>query len=136
MFLKNKITITNDKGRLSKDEIDRMVQEAEKYRSDDEKQRDRVAAKNTLESYCFNVKQTMDDEKVKPELNTYHYNYNGFFRIPSFFFSSRTKLALMTRRKSWTSAKRSSNGLMSTKWQRRKNLSIIKRNWSRFPTQS
>ena len=55
---------------MSKDEIDRMVQEAEKYRSDDEKQRDRVAAKNTLESYCFNVKQTMDDEKVKPEPET------------------------------------------------------------------
>ena len=50
---------------MSKDEIERMVQEAEKYRVEDEKQRDRVAAKNALESYCFNIKQTMEDEKVK-----------------------------------------------------------------------
>ena len=60
----NKITITNDKGRLTKDEIDRMVQEAETYRGEDEIQRDRVAAKNGLESYCFNIKQTMEDDKV------------------------------------------------------------------------
>src|SRR5690349_24514262 len=61
----NKITITNDKGRLSKDEIERMVQEAEKYSKEDEVQRDRVGAKNGLESYCFNIKQTMEDEKVR-----------------------------------------------------------------------
>jgi L1 cell adhesion molecule like protein len=61
----NKITITNDKGRLSKEEIERMVQEAEKFRNEDEAQRDRVAAKNSLESYCFNIKQTMEDEKVE-----------------------------------------------------------------------
>lgn len=60
----NKITITNDKGRLSKDEIDRMVQEAEKYKADDDAQKERVAAKNALESYAFNMKQTIDDEKV------------------------------------------------------------------------
>ncbi|CAK5088035.1 unnamed protein product [Meloidogyne enterolobii] len=60
----NKITITNDKGRLSKDEIERMVQEAEKYRGEDEIQRDRVSAKNGLQSYCFNIKQTMEDDKV------------------------------------------------------------------------
>ena len=60
----NKITITNDKGRLTKEEIDRMVNEAEKFRSEDEAQRDRIAAKNALESYCFNMKQTMEDEKV------------------------------------------------------------------------
>jgi L1 cell adhesion molecule like protein len=60
----NKITITNDKGRLSKEEIERMVAEAEKFRNEDEAQRDRVAAKNGLESYCFNIKQTMEDEKV------------------------------------------------------------------------
>ena len=60
----NKITITNDKGRLSKDEIERMVEEAEKSRGEDEIQRDRVSAKNGLESYCFNIKQTMEDDKV------------------------------------------------------------------------
>ncbi|VDN53118.1 unnamed protein product [Dracunculus medinensis] len=65
----NKITITNDKGRLSKDEIERMVQEAEKYKADDEAQKDRIAAKNALESYAFNMKQTIDDEKLKDKLS-------------------------------------------------------------------
>ena len=65
----NKITITNDKGRLTKEEIDRMVNEAEKFRSEDEAQRDRIAAKNALESYCFNMKQTMEDEKLKGKIS-------------------------------------------------------------------
>jgi len=64
----NKITITNDKGRLSKEDIERMVNEAEKYKADDEKQKDRVAAKNSLESYCFNMKSTVEDEKVKDKI--------------------------------------------------------------------
>ena len=46
-----KITITNDKGRLSKEEIERMVSDAEKYKEEDGKQKDRIAAKNALESY-------------------------------------------------------------------------------------
>ena len=46
-----KITITNDKGRLSKEDIERMVSDAERYREEDEKQKDRIAAKNSLESY-------------------------------------------------------------------------------------
>merc|ERR1719262_690848 len=57
----NKITITNDKGRLSKEDIERMVQDAEKYKADDEKQRERISAKNSLESYCFNMKSTVED---------------------------------------------------------------------------
>jgi len=65
----SKITITNDKGRLSKEEIERMVQEAEKYKSADEAQRDRVTAKNALESYCFNMKSTVDDDKVKDKIS-------------------------------------------------------------------
>ncbi|KER26782.1 hypothetical protein T265_06061 [Opisthorchis viverrini] len=65
----NKITITNDKGRLSKDEIDRMVADAEKYKADDEHQRDRVAAKNALESYAYSMKQTVEDEKVKDKIS-------------------------------------------------------------------
>merc|ERR1712121_104091 len=65
----NKITITNDKGRLSKEEIERMVQEAEKYKSDDDAQRDRISAKNALESYCFNMKSTVEDDKVKDKLS-------------------------------------------------------------------
>lgn len=65
----NKITITNDKGRLSKDDIDRMVNEAEKYKAEDEKQRDRVQAKNGLESYVYQMKQTMEDEKLKDKIS-------------------------------------------------------------------
>merc|ERR1712230_360492 len=64
----NKITITNDKGRLSKDEIERMVADAEKYKKEDETQRDRIAAKNSLESYCFNMKTTINDEKLADKI--------------------------------------------------------------------
>jgi len=65
----NKITITNDKGRLNKDDIERMVKEAEQYRADDDKQRDRIQAKNGLESYAFNMKSTVEDEKLKDKMS-------------------------------------------------------------------
>jgi molecular chaperone DnaK (HSP70) len=52
---KNKITITNDKGRLSKEEIERMVQDAEKYKAEDEQARRKVEAKNALENYAFRL---------------------------------------------------------------------------------
>merc|ERR1719188_986021 len=65
----NKITITNDKGRLSKEDIERMVNEAEKYKEEDDKQKERIGAKNGLESYAFNVKNTLDDEKLKDKLS-------------------------------------------------------------------
>ncbi|EFN86984.1 Heat shock 70 kDa protein cognate 4 [Harpegnathos saltator] len=61
----NKITITNDKGRLSREDIERMVNEAERYHAEDEKQRERVAAKNDLESYCFSAKSALEEAKVK-----------------------------------------------------------------------
>lgn len=56
-----KITIKNDKGRLSKAEIDRMLADAEKYREEDEKQQQRVVARNQLESYIFGCKQAVED---------------------------------------------------------------------------
>lgn len=65
----NKITITNDKGRLSKEEIERMVRDAEKYKEDDDKQKDRISAKNALESYAFNMKSTVEDEKLKDKIS-------------------------------------------------------------------
>lgn len=64
----NKITITNDKGRLSKEDIERMVNEAEKYRTEDEKQKETISAKNALESYCFNMKATMDEDNLKGKI--------------------------------------------------------------------
>lgn len=65
----NAITITNDTGRLSKAEIDRMVSEAERYKKDDEMQREKIAARNSLESYVYNVKQTAEDPNVENKLN-------------------------------------------------------------------
>merc|ERR550534_630797 len=65
----NKITITNDKGRLSKEDIEKMVNDAEKYKSEDEAQRDKISAKNGLESYCFNMKTTIEDEKLKDKIS-------------------------------------------------------------------
>merc|ERR1711883_45382 len=64
----NKITITNDKGRLSEEEIERMVNDAEQYKAEDEKQKERIGAKNNLESYCFNMKSTLEDEKLKDKI--------------------------------------------------------------------
>merc|ERR1711892_1542020 len=66
----NKITITNDKGRLSKEEIERMVNDAEQYKAEDDKQKERISAKNSLESYCFNMKSTLDDEKLKEKISS------------------------------------------------------------------
>merc|ERR1711915_296310 len=63
-----KITITNDKGRLSKEEIEKMVNDAEAYKDEDNKRKDRISAKNGLESYCFNMKTTIDDEKMADKL--------------------------------------------------------------------
>ncbi|XP_028307892.1 heat shock 70 kDa protein-like [Gouania willdenowi] len=65
----NKITITNDKGRLSKEEIERMVQDADKYKAEDDAQRDRVAAKNQLESYAYNMKSSVEDENTKGKIS-------------------------------------------------------------------
>nr|QCQ29491.1 heat shock protein [Camellia fraterna]QCQ29492.1 heat shock protein [Camellia fraterna] len=65
---KNKITITTDKGRLSKEEIEKMVQEAEKYKSEDEEHKKQVEAKNTLENYAYNMRNTVKDEKIGEKL--------------------------------------------------------------------
>jgi len=64
-----KITITNDKGRLSQEEIDRMVQEAKEYEEEDKKVKEKIDAKNSLESYIYNIKNTINDEdKIKDKL--------------------------------------------------------------------
>merc|ERR1712100_305330 len=60
---KNKITITNDKGRLSKEEIERMVQEAVKYKSEDDSHKERIEAKNNLENYAYSMRNTLKDNK-------------------------------------------------------------------------
>merc|ERR1712110_778333 len=67
---KNSITITNDKGRLSKDDVERMVAEAEKYKSEDEAYKGKVEAKNALEGYVFNIRNTLQDENVGGKLDS------------------------------------------------------------------
>ena len=60
----NKIVITNDKGRLSKEEIERMVEEAERYKSEDNEVREKVEAKNNLETFLYTIKNTLNDDKT------------------------------------------------------------------------
>jgi len=66
---KNQITITNDKGRLSKDDIERMVNEAEKFKAEDEANRSKVEAKNQFEGYVFNIRNTIQDENVAGKID-------------------------------------------------------------------
>ncbi|KAI3649344.1 hypothetical protein MP228_005801, partial [Amoeboaphelidium protococcarum] len=65
----NKITITNDKGRLSQEDIERMVSEAEKYKKQDEEATARIHAKNGLESYAYNLRNTLNDDNLKGKIN-------------------------------------------------------------------
>merc|ERR1712144_150298 len=62
---KANITITNDKGRLSKDDIERMVREAEQYADEDKAAKEKIDAKNSLESYCYSMKNTASEDKFK-----------------------------------------------------------------------
>ena len=67
---KQKIVITNDKGRLNKDDIERMLQEAEKFKEEDEQNRRRIDAKNELENFLYNMKAAMekaDDTKLSED---------------------------------------------------------------------
>ena len=65
-----KITITNDQNHLSKDDIEKMISEAEKYKEDDKKLKKLVEAKNSLENYCFSTKNNvLSNEKLKGKLS-------------------------------------------------------------------
>lgn len=65
-----KITITNDKGRLSREEIDRLIAEAEKHATEDKTRMERIEAKNGLETYLYNTRNALDEEKVKTTLGS------------------------------------------------------------------
>ncbi|KAH7624528.1 hypothetical protein Ndes2526B_g00732 [Nannochloris sp. 'desiccata'] len=67
--VKNKITITNDKGRLSKDEIERMVQEAEKYAVEDEEAKKKIEARNALENLAYSTRNTIKEGSVAEKLS-------------------------------------------------------------------
>jgi heat shock 70kDa protein 1/2/6/8 len=60
-----KITISNDKGRLTKDEIEKMVKDAEKFKAEDEMIKKKLEAKNDIENYCFQMKNSFNDAKLK-----------------------------------------------------------------------
>uniref|UniRef100_A0A914KU62 Heat shock protein 70 n=1 Tax=Meloidogyne incognita TaxID=6306 RepID=A0A914KU62_MELIC len=91
-----------------------MVQEAEKYRGEDEIQRERVSANNGLEAYCFNIKQTMEDDKLKDKISE---------------DDKKKVLDKCQETLSWLDANQTAD-------MRRKNLSIIKRNWKLFAIRS
>ena len=61
-----KITITNDKSRLSKGEIEKMVEDAEKFKKDDEEEAERLKGKLSLEAYCLDLKSAMENPKLDP----------------------------------------------------------------------
>ncbi len=65
-----KITITNDKGRLSSEEVQRMLKEAEQFSAEDKKQKERVEAKNNLENYAYNVRNTLTDDALASKLSS------------------------------------------------------------------
>lgn len=65
----SKITITNDKGRLSKEEIEKMIQSAAEHETEDKLRMERVEARNDLESYLYNARNTFRDEKMKEKLS-------------------------------------------------------------------
>merc|ERR1711968_358820 len=65
----NKITITNDKSRLSKEDVEKMTADAEKYAKEDAAFKEKVEAKNGLENYCYSMKNTLGDDKLKDKLS-------------------------------------------------------------------
>lgn len=65
----NKITITNDKGRLSTEEVERMVAEAEKYKAEDDENRKRIEAKNGFENYIFSMKSALSEESLASKIS-------------------------------------------------------------------
>jgi L1 cell adhesion molecule like protein len=65
--VKKQLTIQNDRNRLSKEEIEKMISEAEKYKKDDEEWKERLDAKNQLEQTLFHAKQQFPEEPLIKE---------------------------------------------------------------------
>lgn len=63
------ITITNDKGRLSKEDVEKLIRDAEMYKDQDELVKKKVEAKNQLESYIYQAKTTVNDDKLKDKIS-------------------------------------------------------------------
>ena len=67
---KNQITITNDKGRLSKEDIERMVEEAEKFKVEDEINKSKVEGKNHFEGFIFNIRNSLNDQQIASKVDS------------------------------------------------------------------
>ena len=65
----HKITITNDKSRLSNKEVEKMIAEAEKFKEEDEKNAAKIESKSKLENYCYSLKNSVNDEKLKDKIS-------------------------------------------------------------------
>ena len=69
----NKITINNDKGRLTKQEIENMIREAEEFREEDRHVESNISAKFFFENYCYNLRNTINDQQYKPKFSPHEY---------------------------------------------------------------
>ncbi|CAF3786726.1 unnamed protein product [Rotaria sp. Silwood1] len=67
LVVKIKIALTSDEAHLLKREIERMIANVEKYKKEDEIQRERISIKNSLESYCFNMKTSINYDKISSD---------------------------------------------------------------------
>jgi heat shock 70kDa protein 1/2/6/8 len=68
------LILLSSRGRLSKEEIERMVSDAEKYKAEDEAASSRISAKNGLESYAYNLRNSIDGDlkdKIQGEVNSF-----------------------------------------------------------------
>jgi L1 cell adhesion molecule like protein len=70
----NRITITNDEGRLSSEEIQRMIDDAQIYNNEDQLERHRIQTKNKLESFCFDIKTKLNNDKLAHEIDINYKN--------------------------------------------------------------
>lgn len=123
------ITITNDKGRLTQEEIDRMVQEAEKFAEEDKATRERIEARNGLENYAFSLKnQVNDEEGLGGKIDDDDKETVRIFLASSHLISSaRTNI----RSRSSTPSRRRLSGWRRTRLPRRRRTSRSRRRSSR-----
>ncbi|KAJ3704537.1 hypothetical protein LUZ61_008242 [Rhynchospora tenuis] len=67
---KSRITVTNDEGRLSEEQIERMIKDAETFKAEDEEYQKKVDARNAVEKYAYNMRNAMRDSKIAPKLTS------------------------------------------------------------------
>jgi len=68
--IKNQLTVNPEKGRLTKEEIEKMVSDAERYKADDDKHKERIEARNELEALAYSMRDRINDDKVAANLDT------------------------------------------------------------------